>query len=104
MQGAVEAALAKEPRDVAQWCEYALLARREGRDPRPALERAVHHVPGSYKLWHLLLSEPGSLEERTRRFERAVLFLHRMPRIWLMYAEALDKAGQVSAQRLVLDR
>ena len=37
-------------------------------------------------------------------FERGLIFMHKMPRIWIMYGEFMISIKKVSKSREVLDR
>ncbi|KAJ1923473.1 pre-mRNA-splicing factor syf1 [Tieghemiomyces parasiticus] len=80
-------------------------------------ERAVQDLPGSYKLWKAYLDLRTSLlrgrnpvvyAEHYRRanfcFERALILLHKMPRIWLDYTQFLAKQPRVTLARRTFDR
>ncbi|KAJ2794014.1 pre-mRNA-splicing factor syf1, partial [Coemansia helicoidea] len=100
------------------WLRY-IEHRREG--PARALtivyERAVAKLPGSYKLWNGYLrhrvglvrdKNPVRHEEEMRKtrlcFERALLALHKMPVLWLMYARFLGRQPDVTQARRCFDR
>jgi pre-mRNA-splicing factor SYF1 len=78
-------------------------------------ERALQQLPGSYKLWHQYL------EERTRAvrhkcvthdawqvlintYERALVHMHKMPRIWTEYCEVLVETKRCTETRHLFDR
>ena len=81
-------------------------------------QRALHYIPGSYKLWfnflveskryfkehkHQMLLE-GYLEEIQAVirdiFEKALIYMNKMPKIWLDYAKFVGKTcGKVSLTR-----
>ena len=78
-------------------------------------ERALQHLPGSYKLWHAYLSERIALcrlrcltdpvmAETNHCFERCLALLHKMPRLWMMYAELLTFQRLLTRTRHVFDR
>ncbi|KAJ2744220.1 pre-mRNA-splicing factor syf1 [Coemansia sp. BCRC 34301] len=78
-------------------------------------ERALKRLPGSYKLWRqyldhriALLKGKSALSADWGRtilcFERALLLLHKMPRIWTMYAQLMVRQADVTAARHVFDR
>jgi len=77
-------------------------------------ERAVKELPGSYKLWLAYLKErqravegvvitDSQYEATNNAFDRALVFLHKMPRIWLEYIEFLMKQKKISRARRALD-
>ncbi|KAK9729646.1 pre-mRNA-splicing factor syf1 [Basidiobolus ranarum] len=80
-------------------------------------ERAVKELPGSYKLWKAYLDLRRSIlkgknpvsfapayEKVNNCFERALVLLHKMPRIWLDYCHFLINQGYVTKTRRVFDR
>ncbi|KAJ1740184.1 pre-mRNA-splicing factor syf1 [Coemansia sp. RSA 1085] len=80
-------------------------------------ERALKSLPGSYKLWRNYLLHRTSLMKSKNPiyfqrdfdktlvcFERALLLLHKMPQIWLMYIEFIKKQPDVTKVRRVCDR
>ncbi|KAJ1730408.1 pre-mRNA-splicing factor syf1 [Coemansia biformis] len=108
----------QSPYKLKGWQRY-IEHRREG--PPRALtivyERAVAKLPGSYKLWHQYLQHrvcqlqgknPLRCEEEMRKtrlcFERALLVLHKMPVLWLMYARFLARQPDVTQARRCFDR
>ncbi|KAJ2451831.1 pre-mRNA-splicing factor syf1 [Coemansia sp. RSA 2336] len=80
-------------------------------------ERALKSLPGSYKLWRNYLLHRTSLvkgknpiyfqrdfDKTLVCFERALLLLHKMPQIWLMYIDFIKKQPDVTKVRRVCDR
>lgn len=77
-------------------------------------ERAVKEIPGSYKVWMMYLQErvrccrercitDSAYESTNAAFKRALVFLHKMPRLWLMYIEFLMKQKKITRARRALD-
>merc|ERR1719158_1600724 len=78
-------------------------------------ERALKELPGSYKLWYNYLkvrrkqmkgrcvTDPG-YDAVNNCFERSLVFMHKMPRIWLDYCKFLTKQGRGVTTRRVFDR
>ncbi len=78
-------------------------------------ERALKELPGSYKLWYgylkarrsqvrsRCLTDPA-YQEVNNAFERALVFMHKMPRIWLDYCAFLMLQKKVTRLRRVFDR
>merc|ERR1719347_1528726 len=78
-------------------------------------ERALKELPGSYKLWYNYLkvrrkqmkgrcvTDPG-YDAVNNCFERSLVFMHKMPRIWIDYCKFLTKQGRVVTTRRVFDR
>ena len=78
-------------------------------------ERALKVLPGSYKLWHAYLQDRVSqvrgrspadprLEVVNNAFERALVFMHKMPVIWLEYCSFLVEQRRVTRTRRTFDR
>jgi len=82
-------------------------------------QRGLHYLPGSYKLWINFLRESKKYVKRHERlekgeslvevvsdlFERALVYMSKMPKIWLDYAKFLGKqAGSLTLTREVYDR
>lgn len=78
-------------------------------------ERALKELPGSYKLWYNYLRtrrkqvrgkcivDPAN-EELINAFERALVFMHKMPRIWLDYCSFMITQCRITRTRHVFDR
>ncbi|XP_033643513.1 pre-mRNA-splicing factor SYF1-like [Asterias rubens] len=78
-------------------------------------ERSLKELPGSYKLWYNYLKvrrkhvkgrciiDPG-YEDVNNAFERALVFMHKMPRIWLDYCQFLMDQRKISRVRRTFDR
>ncbi|XP_065918405.1 pre-mRNA-splicing factor SYF1-like isoform X2 [Dysidea avara] len=78
-------------------------------------ERALKQLPGSYKLWYNYLklrrrqvkekciTDPV-YEDVNNAFERALVFLHKMPRIWIDYCTFLVDQNKITRTRHVFDR
>ncbi|KAL7054150.1 hypothetical protein AAHC03_026510 [Spirometra sp. Aus1] len=78
-------------------------------------ERALKQLPGSYKLWYNYLKLrrqharrlcPGCLayEETNNAHERALVTMHKMPRIWTDFLLFLMHQGYVTLARRTFDR
>ena len=101
-----EEELLRNPHSLKAWIRY-IEARSEA--PKKTLnllyERALRELPGSYKIWHnyLLLrrqqvrgraiTDPA-YEEVNNCYERALVFMHKMPRIWMDYLAFLTTQNQ----------
>lgn len=81
---------------------------------RVVYERALRFLPRSYKLWHRYLEECESavanrwltsVRARTtvRTYERCLVHLNKMPRIWLRYLGVLRRLGETTRTRLGFD-
>mmetsp|Transcript_8004 Transcript_8004/g.17846 ORF Transcript_8004/g.17846 Transcript_8004/m.17846 type:complete len:890 (-) Transcript_8004:47-2716(-) len=112
---AYEQELQQNPYSVKLWCEYIKAKQKASEKVRFLIyERAVKELPGSYKLWHAYLLEQIKSVEKLRIddpkyeavnnvFDRALVFLHKMPRIWLMYIEFLMTQRKVTKTRRAVD-
>ncbi|ERM95970.1 pre-mRNA-splicing factor SYF1 isoform X1 [Amborella trichopoda] len=78
-------------------------------------ERALKALPGSYKLWHAYLRERLELvrglpvvhsqyETLNNTFERALITMHKMPRIWILYLQILTDQKFLTRTRRTFDR
>ncbi|XP_015680994.1 pre-mRNA-splicing factor SYF1 [Protobothrops mucrosquamatus] len=78
-------------------------------------ERALKELPGSYKLWYNYLKQRRKqvkskcvtdpcYEEVNNCHERALVFMHKMPRIWLDYCQFLMDQCRVTRTRRTFDR
>ncbi|PNF27656.1 hypothetical protein B7P43_G15399, partial [Cryptotermes secundus] len=78
-------------------------------------ERALKELPGSYKLWYSYLTlrrrqikgrciTDPSYEDVNNAFERSLVFMHKMPRIWLDYCQFLIDQCLITRTRHVFDR
>ncbi|KAJ8300429.1 hypothetical protein KUTeg_021948 [Tegillarca granosa] len=78
-------------------------------------ERALKELPGSYKLWYTYLklrrrqvrgkciTDPA-YEDANSAHERALVFMHKMPRIWLDYCQFLMDQCKITSTRRTFDR
>ncbi|XP_074881377.1 pre-mRNA-splicing factor SYF1 [Buteo buteo] len=111
-----EEEILRNPFSVRCWLRYAQ-ARQKG--PRHRLnllfERALRELPGSYKLWYQYLRQrrqqvkgrcptDPAYEEANGCHERALVFMHKMPRIWLDYCQFLVDQGRITRTRRTFDR
>lgn len=78
-------------------------------------ERAVKELPGSYKIWRAYLTErrrqcvrfpvnSNNYEATNNAHERALVFMHKMPRIWIEYIEFLQGQKFITRVRRTFDR
>ncbi|CAI5467872.1 unnamed protein product [Closterium sp. Yama58-4] len=112
-----EEEILRNPFSLKLWWRY-LAARRDSPARKRYLiyERALVALPGSYKLWAAYLKErraavrglPANHAAHAalnNAFERALVTMHRMPRIWLEYLSALvDDQKLVTRARRTFDR
>ncbi|XP_075714912.1 pre-mRNA-splicing factor SYF1 isoform X2 [Rhinoderma darwinii] len=111
-----EEEILRNPYSVKCWMRYI-----ESKLSAPAhtlnliYERALKELPGSYKLWYAYLKQrrkqvkrrcitDPSFEEVNNCHERALVFMHKMPRIWLDYCQFLVDQCKVTRTRRTFDR
>ncbi|KAJ4833905.1 hypothetical protein Tsubulata_032939 [Turnera subulata] len=106
----------RNPFSLKLWWRYLVARRNAPLEKRCVIyERALKALPGSYKLWHAYLAErldgvrnlpvvDPEFEALNHTFERALVTMHKMPRIWAMYLQALTEQGCVSRSRRAFDR
>ncbi|XP_046404524.1 pre-mRNA-splicing factor syf1 homolog [Ischnura elegans] len=113
---AYEEEILRNPFSVKHWLRYI---EHKKDAPKQVIniiyERALKELPGSYKLWYNYLklrrrqikgrciTDP-SYEDVNNAFERALVFMHKMPRIWLDYCQLLVDQKRVTRTRQVFDR
>eukprot|EP00794_Sanderia_malayensis_P015651 gene15651-17230_t len=78
-------------------------------------ERALKELPGSYKLWYNYLklrrkqvkgkciTDPA-FEDANNAHERSLVFMHKMPRIWLDYCQFVKEQKKITRTRRLFDR
>ncbi|KAE7995583.1 hypothetical protein FH972_000363 [Carpinus fangiana] len=106
----------RNPFNLKLWWRY-LIARSDApfRKRFILYERALKALPGSYKLWHAYLRERLDLvrnlpithaqyEALDNTFERALVTMHKMPRIWIMYLQTLTHQKLLTRTRRTFDR
>jgi pre-mRNA-splicing factor SYF1 len=111
-----EEELLRTPYNLTLWVRY-LDARKDAPSKKRHLlyERAVRNLPGSYKLWHAYLRErleparglPAGrpeVESLNNAFERALVTMHKMPRIWELYLRFLTDQRRLTRTRRAFDR
>ncbi|XP_063175016.1 pre-mRNA-splicing factor SYF1-like [Chroicocephalus ridibundus] len=111
-----EEEILRNPFSVRCWLRYTQ-ARQKGPPARLNLlfERALRELPGSYKLWYQYLRQrrqqvkgrcptDPAFEEANACHERALVFMHKMPRIWLDYCQFLVEQGRITRTRRTFDR
>lgn len=78
-------------------------------------ERALKELPGSYKLWYNYLRTrrrqvrgkcptDAQYEEVNNAFERSLVFMHKMPRIWMDYCAFMTSQSKITRSRYIFDR
>ncbi|KAF1864995.1 hypothetical protein Lal_00004368 [Lupinus albus] len=111
-----EEELLRNPFSLKLWWRY-LIARSESPFKKRFViyERSLKALPGSYKLWHAYLRERLDLvrnvpithslnDTLNNTFERALVTMHKMPRIWIMYLQILTEQKFVMRARRTFDR
>lgn len=109
----------RNPSSIKPWLEYANFKRQYGTMVERAfvLERACTTFPRSYKLWkmylelrtqHLKKRNPARYQAHFMKvnalFERALVLLNKMPKIWEMYLGFLMLQPLVTTTRRTFDR
>ena len=113
-----ENAIIRDPTNINVWLNYLCLKKNVMLRPirKAIFERALHHLPKSYKLWKMYLLElisdfkkckicdikKNELETRMT-FKRALKFQLKMPSIWLEFANFLQTLGYISKTRETFD-
>lgn len=78
-------------------------------------ERALKELPGSYKIWYNYLKTrrkqvrgkcitDREYDDINNTFERALVFMHKMPRIWIDYCSFMVLQCKLRRTRQVFDR
>ncbi|KAH7837308.1 hypothetical protein Vadar_012345 [Vaccinium darrowii] len=111
-----EEELLRNPFSLKLWWRY-LVARTDSPHTKrfTIYERALKSLPGSYKLWYAFLRERLELvrnlpithkeyQKLNNTFERALVTMHKMPRIWIMYLLTLTEQKLVTKTRRTFDR
>jgi pre-mRNA-splicing factor SYF1 len=111
-----EEELLRNPKSLKSWLRYI-----EAKSSAPKtiinmiFERAIKELPGSYKLWYNYLklrrkqvrgrcvTDPA-YDEVNNAFERALVFMNKMPRIWMDYCSFLVDQMKITRTRRVFDR
>lgn len=111
-----EEELLRNPFSLKLWWRY-LIARSHSPFKKRAViyERALKALPGSYKIWHAYLRErlevvrnlpvtTSHFETLNNTFERALVTMHKMPRVWIMYLVSLTEQKLITRARRAFDR
>ena len=111
-----EEELLRNPYNLKLWLQYIGERENAPMKRRNVLyERALQALPGSYKLWHAYLKERRMkvanlpldsplMTALNNTFERALITMYKMPRIWLEYLEFLTEQKFVTRARRAFDR
>ncbi|KAL1208921.1 hypothetical protein V5N11_030398 [Cardamine amara subsp. amara] len=111
-----EEEILRNPFSLKLWWRY-LIAKAESPFKKRFIiyERALKALPGSYKLWYAYLRERLDIvrnlpvthpqyDSLNNTFERALVTMHKMPRIWVMYLQTLTIQKLVTRTRRSFDR
>ncbi|KAK0094102.1 hypothetical protein PV326_011823 [Microctonus aethiopoides] len=111
-----EEEILRNPYSVKHWQRYIdhLKTTKNG-NLNIVFERALKELPGSYKLWYNYLCHRVSqlkdrrlddplYEDVNNAFERALVFMHKMPRIWMDYCTLMANQCYITRTRHVFDR
>ncbi|KAJ9198444.1 hypothetical protein DTO164E3_5277 [Paecilomyces variotii] len=111
--------LLRDPGSVTPWLAYIEFKQQHGTLYEQAfvMERACKQLPRSYKLWKMYLEfrvnhlrgrnaaiHRSEYQKVNALFERALILLNKMPRIWEMYLSFLLQQPIVTQTRRTFDR
>ncbi|XP_060096701.1 pre-mRNA-splicing factor SYF1 [Heteronotia binoei] len=111
-----EEEILRNPFSVKCWIRYIEFKQNSSKHVLNLIyERALKELPGSYKLWYNYLKQrrkqvksrcvtDPSFEEVNNCHERALVFMHKMPRIWLDYCQFLMDQCRITRTRRTFDR
>ncbi|EZA47443.1 Pre-mRNA-splicing factor SYF1 [Ooceraea biroi] len=111
-----EEEILRNPYSVKHWQRYIdHLKNTKSKNLNVVYERALKELPGSYKLWYNYLRQRVSqlkgrcitdllYEDVNNAFERALVFMHKMPRIWMDYCTLMTEQCYITRTRQVFDR
>eukprot|EP00002_Diphylleia_rotans_P037296 TRINITY_DN8318_c0_g1_i1.p1 TRINITY_DN8318_c0_g1~~TRINITY_DN8318_c0_g1_i1.p1 ORF type:complete len:850 (-),score=180.78 TRINITY_DN8318_c0_g1_i1:173-2722(-) len=99
----------------AWWAYLEHKKSASNKDRNLIYERALKELPGSYKLWSSYLRErrdqargrkPGdsAFESANHAHERALVYMNKMPRIWMEYCQFLVDQKKITSARRTFDR
>ncbi|EFR03205.1 pre-mRNA-splicing factor syf1 [Nannizzia gypsea CBS 118893] len=109
----------RDPRSIKPWLSYIEHKKKNGTlyEQSFVMERACKQLPRSYKLWKMYLElrinhvhgrNPSTHQAEYNKvnalFDRAVVLLNKMPRIWEMYLNFLLEQPLVTQTRRTFDR
>ncbi|KAG7675051.1 hypothetical protein Ndes2526B_g07899 [Nannochloris sp. 'desiccata'] len=111
-----EEELLRNPYNLKMWLRY--IGARKDASPKKRYvlyERALQALPGSFKLWHAYLQERREavrdlpinhpdIDSLNNTYERAMVSMHKMPRIWVEFLEFLTQQRFVTRTRRAFDR
>jgi pre-mRNA-splicing factor SYF1 len=96
------------------WAKLDAITEKSFNDRTVMYNRALRHLPGSYKLWYHFLREhianckdkcviSASYTRANQTFEKCLIYMHKMPRIWIMYLEFLFDQKLFNKFRVTFD-
>eukprot|EP00123_Amoebidium_parasiticum_P017227 comp23760_c1_seq1/m.41135 comp23760_c1_seq1/g.41135 ORF comp23760_c1_seq1/g.41135 comp23760_c1_seq1/m.41135 type:complete len:846 (-) comp23760_c1_seq1:271-2808(-) len=106
----------RNPYSVKAWWRYLEHKRTASRAVRNMIyERALKEIPGSYKLWYAYLRErrkavrhkcatDPAYEDLNNAYERCLVFMHKMPRMWIDYCSLMVNQAKITRTRHTFDR
>lgn len=109
----------RNPSSTQPWLDYAHFKRQYGSllEQSFVLERACQALPRSYKLWKLYLElrtthlkgknpsrHKAEFQKVNALFEKALVLLNKMPKIWEMYLAFLRQQPLITFTRRTFDR
>ncbi|CAL1689628.1 unnamed protein product [Lasius platythorax] len=106
-----EEEILRNPYSVKHWQRYIdHLKNSKSKNLNVVYERALKELPGSYKLWYNYLRQRVSqlkdrcitdplYEDVNNAFERALVFMHKMPRIWMDYCTLMTEQCYITRTR-----
>lgn len=109
----------RDPNSIKPWLAYVDHKHQHGSlfERAYILERACEALPRSYKLWKLYLElrikhlrkknpslHPGEFAKVNSLFQKALILLNKMPKIWEMYLSFLMEQPLVSLTRRAFDQ
>ncbi|KAK0404643.1 hypothetical protein QR680_017553 [Steinernema hermaphroditum] len=115
---AFEEDILRNPYSLRSWeryIEHKIKANAPARQVRQLYERAIQNFNRSYKLWYQYLrfrrrlvvekspNDPA-YQYLCDAYERCLVFLHKMPRLWIDYCQLMVKRGLITETRRVFDR
>uniref|UniRef100_T1JEU9 Pre-mRNA-splicing factor SYF1 n=1 Tax=Strigamia maritima TaxID=126957 RepID=T1JEU9_STRMM len=111
-----EEEILRNPYSIKHWLRYILYKKDANNEIVNLIyERALRELPGSYKLWYNYLklrrkqvygkciTDPA-YEDVNNAFERSLVFMHKMPRIWLDYCQFLVDQKKITRTRHAFDQ
>lgn len=111
-----EEEIIRNPYSVKCWMRYIEFKQNGAKSILNMIyERALKELPGSYKLWYNYLRERRKqvkgkcitdpmYEEVNNCHERALVFMHKMPRIWIDYCQFVVSQCKITRSRRTFDR